>query len=82
MERTLSKLSTAVFLLCLAATLPLAIAEYCSGGDAPYATMELFAALEHLLAWTVFVCVVVAFAGDSVGKMTALGIRRMAGRQR
>jgi hypothetical protein len=68
MERIFSKLSTSVFLLCLAATIPLAIMEYCSGGDAPYETMELFATLEHLLAWTVFTCIVVAIAGDSIGK--------------
>jgi hypothetical protein len=42
--------------------------EYRSGGDAPYETMQLFAMLEHLLARTVFTCIVVAIAGDSIGK--------------
>jgi hypothetical protein len=68
MQRPLSTLSTSVFLLCLAATIPLAIVEYCSGGDAPYETMKLYATLEHLLAWTVFACIVVALAGDRIGK--------------
>ena len=68
MGRTLSKLSTTVFVLCLATTIPLAIVEYCSGGDAPYETMELYATLEHLLAWTVLTCILLALAGDNIGK--------------
>ena len=40
LDRPLSKLTTTVFLLCLAAAIPLALAEYCSGGDDPNAPME------------------------------------------
>lgn len=65
MEHPLSKLTTTVFLLCLATTIPLGIAEYCSGGDAPYEMMVRFATL---LGWTVFTCIVVPLVGDVAGK--------------
>jgi len=51
MERPLSKLTTTVFLLCLSAAIPLAIVEYCSGGDDPNAPLELYNTLDHVLAW-------------------------------
>jgi hypothetical protein len=71
LDRPLSKLTATVFLLCLAAAIPLAIAEYCSGGDDPNAPMELYDKLDHVLAWTMLACIVVALAGAIYRRMTA-----------
>ena len=71
MERPLSKLTTTVFLLCLSAAIPLAIAEYCSGGDDPNALLELYDTLDHVLAWTMLACIVVALVGAIYRRMTA-----------
>ncbi len=71
MERPLSKLTTTVFLLCLAAAIPLAIAEYCSGGDDPNAPLELYDTLDNLLAWTMLACIIVAPVGAIYRQMTA-----------
>ena len=69
MERPLSKLTTTAFLLCIAIAIPLAIAEYCSGGDDPSAPMELYDTLDHLLAWTMLACIVVALVGAIYRRM-------------
>jgi hypothetical protein len=71
MERPLSKITTALFLLCVAAASPLALAEYCSGGDDPNAPLELCATLDNLLAWTMLACIVVALARAIYRRMTA-----------
>jgi hypothetical protein len=70
MERPLSKLTTTVFLLCIAAAIPLALAEYCSGGDDPHAPLELYAALDNFLAWTMLACIVVCLVGAIYRQMT------------
>jgi succinate dehydrogenase/fumarate reductase cytochrome b subunit len=43
----------AVFLLCLAAIVPLLIAEGYSGQDAPYETLEMYDKLESILGWLI-----------------------------
>jgi hypothetical protein len=54
MVERISKLSIAVFLLCLAAIVPLVIAEWYSGQDAPNETLELYDTLENILGWLLF----------------------------
>jgi hypothetical protein len=70
MERPLSKLTTTVFLLCLGAAIPLAIAEYRSGGDDPNAPLELYHRLDNLIGWTMLACIVVALVGAIYRQMT------------
>ena len=70
MERLLSKVTTIVFLLCLAATFPLAIAEYYSGGDDPNSPLELYGTLDNSLSWTMLACIVVALVGAIYRQMT------------
>jgi len=55
----LSGVVRAVFLLCLAALIPLSVAEWSSRHDAPPETRELYDTLESILVWLIFSCVFV-----------------------
>jgi hypothetical protein len=67
----LLKLATTVFLVCIAAAIPLSIAEYCTGGDDPDAPLELYDTLDHLLAGMMLACIVVFVVGATYRRMTA-----------
>ena len=47
----------AVFLLCLAALIPLGVAEWYSGQDAPHETREMYDTLENILVWVIISCI-------------------------
>ena len=47
----------AVFLLCLAALIPLGVAEWYSGQDAPRETREMYNTLENILVWIIISCI-------------------------
>ena len=49
----------AVFLLCLAALIPLGVAEFYSGQDAPRETQEMYDTLENILVWVIISCIFV-----------------------
>ena len=49
----------AVFLLCLAALIPLGVAEWYSGRDAPHETREMYDTLENILVWVIISCIFV-----------------------
>ena len=49
----------AVFLLCLAALIPLGVAEWYSGHDAPSKTGGIYDTLESILVWLIFSCIFV-----------------------
>ena len=55
----LSGIVRALFLLCLAALIPLSVAELYSGHDAPSETREMCDTLESILVWLIFSCVFV-----------------------
>jgi hypothetical protein len=55
----LSGIVKAVFLLCLAALIPLGVAEWYSGHDAPSKTREMYDTLESILVWLIFSCIFV-----------------------
>ena len=47
----------AVFLLCLAALIPLGVAEWYSGQDAPNETREMYGMLENILVGVIVSCI-------------------------
>ena len=49
----------AVFLLCLAALIPLGVAEWYSGQDAPNETREMYGMLENILVGVIVSCIFV-----------------------
>ena len=55
----LSGIVKAVFMLCLAALIPLSVAEWYSRNDAPSETREMYDTLESILVWLIFSCVFV-----------------------
>jgi hypothetical protein len=46
-----------VFLLCLAALIPLGVAEWSSGQDAPYETQATYDTLEKILVGVILLCI-------------------------
>ncbi len=59
---TIQKLSSfvkAVFLLCLAALIPLAVAEWYSGQDVPSQTRGMYDRIENILVGIIISCIVV-----------------------
>ena len=49
----------AVFLLCLAALIPLGVAEWYSGREAPSETREVYDTVENILVWAIISCIFV-----------------------
>ena len=49
----------AVFLLCLAALIPLGVAEWYSGQHAPHETREMYDTLENILVSVIISCIFV-----------------------
>ena len=61
-KKTIQRLSDvvkAVFLLCLAALVPLGVAEWYSAQDAPNQTREMYDTLEKILVWVILSCIFV-----------------------
>ena len=59
-KKTIQRLSgfvKAVFLLCLAALIPLGVAEWYSGRGASSETREMYDTLENILVWTIIACI-------------------------
>ena len=59
---TIQKLSgfvKAVFLLCLAALIPLGMAEWYSGQDVPSETRKMYDMLENIFVWVILSCIAV-----------------------
>ena len=46
-----------VFLFCLAALIPLGVAEWYSGQDAPNETREMYGTLENILVGVIISCI-------------------------
>ena len=53
----LSGFVKAVFLLCLAALIPLGVAEWYSGQNAPSETREVYDTLEKILVGVIIACI-------------------------
>ena len=53
----LSGVVKAVFLLCFAALVPLGVAEWYSGQDAPNETREMYGTLENILVGVIISCI-------------------------
>jgi hypothetical protein len=47
-----------VFLLCLAALIPLGVAEWYSGQNVPYETREAYDTLEKILVGVIIACII------------------------
>ena len=61
-KKTIQRLSgfvKAVFLLCLAALIPLGVAEWYSGQDAPNETQAMYDTLEKILVGVIIACIFV-----------------------
>ena len=61
-KKTIQRLSgfvKAVFLLFLAALIPLGVAEWYSAQDAPNETREMYDTLENILVWVIISCIFV-----------------------
>jgi hypothetical protein len=59
LPQRLSGFVKAVFLLCLAALIPLGVVEWYSGQDAPHETQEMYDTLENILVWVIISCIFV-----------------------
>jgi hypothetical protein len=60
-KKTIQRLAgfvKAVFLLCLAALIPLGVAEWYSGQNAPNETREMYGTLENILVGAIISCIV------------------------
>jgi hypothetical protein len=56
--RRLSSFVKVVFLLCLAALIPLGVAEWYSGQNVPYETREAYDTLEKILVGIIIACII------------------------
>ena len=57
--RRLSGFVKVVFLLCLAALIPLGVAEWYSGQNVPHETQEVYDTLEKILVGIIIACIFV-----------------------
>ena len=55
--RRLSSFVKVVFLLCLAALIPLGVAEWYSGQNVPYETRDAYDTLEKILVGVIIACI-------------------------
>ena len=55
--RRLSGFVKVVFLLCLAALIPLGVAEWYSGQNVPHETQEVYDTLEKILVSVIIACI-------------------------
>ena len=58
MLRRLSSFVKVMFLLCLAALIPLGVAEWYSGQNVPYETREAYDTLEKILVGVIIACII------------------------
>jgi hypothetical protein len=56
--RRVSSFVKVVFLLCLAALIPLGVAEWYSGQNVPYETREAYDTLEKILVGVIIACII------------------------
>jgi hypothetical protein len=64
----LSGFVKAVFLLCLAALIPLGVVEWYSGENAPYETREAYDTLEKILVWVILACIFAWVVAEACAK--------------
>jgi hypothetical protein len=75
---TLQRLSgfvKVVFLLCLAALIPLGMAQWYSGPNMPYETREVYDTLEKILAWGILACIFVWVVAEAWREIRSLSFK-------
>ena len=75
----LSGFVKAVFILCLAALIPLGVAEWYSGENALHETREAYDSLEKILVWVIVACIFAWVVAEAWREIRSLRVKSRRG---